>query len=163
MKPVDLASARSGAELMVSPAHEGVIGDGDAVLAGIAIGASEGVELLKVVGLQAGLVEQLPAGGFGERRTFVDPAAGKGPAAAVGGAVAADEEDGQVWMRSSGGAQSEDYDASTDLGPGDATAVDRGLWGNLFGNSVWHHLQQFTGLQYVAWSRRAGRASTDES
>ena len=90
VEPVDAAGAGSGAEVMLAPPHEGEIGDGDAVLAGIAVGATEGVELLKIVGLEAGFVEELPAGGFGEGGTFVDPAAGKGPAAAVGGAIAKD-------------------------------------------------------------------------
>lgn len=91
VEPVDAAGAGSGAELMLAPANEGEIGDGDAVLAGIAVGTAEGVELLEIVGLEAGLVEKLPAGGLGEGGAFVDPAAGKGPAAAVGGAIAKDQ------------------------------------------------------------------------
>ena len=46
LEPVDAAGAGAGAELMLSPAYESEVGDGDAVFAGIAIGAAEGVELL---------------------------------------------------------------------------------------------------------------------
>lgn len=52
----------------------------------------------------------------------MDPTAGKGPAAAVGGAVAADEEDGEFRMGGGGRAQGEDDDADADPGSGDVAS-----------------------------------------
>ena len=77
----------------------------------------------------------------------MDPAAGKRPAAAVGGAIAVDEENGEFRVGPFGGAQREDDDANADLGPGDVAATGWGLRASSSGNWFWHFLRRSRGIQ----------------
>lgn len=78
---------------MVGGFGQGVVGDADDALAGVAVDGAEGVELLEEEVFEAGFFFQLAAGGGVERFLDTDEAAGEGPVVFEGSEAAADEED----------------------------------------------------------------------
>ena len=95
-KPSGLVGVGGGGGRVFAEVDEGVVRDGDDVLAGVALGLAEAVKLLEVDLFEAGFFFEFASGAGFEVFADAHEAAGESPLALEGGEASLDEEDFEI-------------------------------------------------------------------